>query len=87
VALSPAEYVIRVFGGVRKTARAVGRSPASVSKWRAKKKNNGSGGRIPTAAAERILSIAKETGLDITPFDLLCGRKVDRKTDRRIKVG
>lgn len=83
MALSPAEYVIRVFGGVRATARAIGRSPASVSKWRTGRTRRGTGGRVPSVAAAIILGVAKDRGLDITPYDLLCGRPVTKEIDKR----
>lgn len=74
--LSPAEYVIKVFGGVRKTARAIGRTAPSISKWQKARDNKGTGGRVPTAAAEIILQIAQRDSLDITASDLLLGRDI-----------
>lgn len=74
--LNPAEYVVRVFGGVRKSGEAIGRSAAAVSKWNKSKKNKGSGGRIPSVAQLAILKVAKRRGLDITPQDLIFGREV-----------
>jgi hypothetical protein len=64
---TPAQYVIEAFQGVRATARAIGRSPSSVSKWQIK-------GQIPRPAQKRILEVAQERGLDITPGDLILGR-------------
>lgn len=69
VLLNPAEYIIRVFKGVRATGRAVGRAPGNVSKWR-------KSGRIPSAVQEKILEVAKEKKLDIRPGDLVAGREV-----------
>lgn len=69
--LSPVEYVIKVFGGVRATARAIGYVPSAVSKWRWQ-----GGGNIPTVAQELIYDIAQDRGLDITPHDLIKGREV-----------
>lgn len=74
--LSPAEYVIRCFKGVRATARVLDRSPSSVSKWTRPKDERGTGGYIPSRAAREILAKAKELSLDITPADLLFGREV-----------
>lgn len=68
--MTPAQYVIHVFKGVRATARAVGRTPSSVSKWQK--------ARIPSGAHRRILDIAKEQDLDIQPQDLIYGRTVKR---------
>ena len=67
--LGPAAYIVHVFGGVRATARAVGRDPSNVSKWTKRK-------RIPTAIQRHILSIAKRRGLDVKAADLVLGRKV-----------
>lgn len=69
--MTPAQYVIYVFKGVRATARAVGRTPSSVSKWQK--------ARIPSAAHRRILDIAKEKDLDIQPQDLIYGRTVAKR--------
>ena len=76
--MSPAEYVIYVFGGVRKTARAIGRSPTTVSKWPKPNNKKGSDGRVPGTAQAIVLEIAKKMKLDIKPEDLLYGRKVKK---------
>ena len=77
--LSPAEYVIRTIGGVRKTARAINRAPSSVSAWRYKK---GIGGDVPRNAQKSILAYARARRLDITAADLIIGRVVSSKTKR-----
>lgn len=69
--LTPAEYVIKTFGGVRATARAIEYTPEAISKWRYQGK-----GRVPTSAQELILDKADEMGLDIKPRDLIYGREV-----------
>jgi hypothetical protein len=74
--LKPSEYVVKVFGGVRATARAIGRCPASVSKWSDKRKNRGCDGNIPSRAQRIILDIAKRKKMDITPSDLINGRLI-----------
>ena len=74
--LKPAEYVIQIFGGVRATARAVGRTPGSVCLWHRPRKSRGSAGNIPSAAQRIILIVAKRRRLDITPADLMYGRRV-----------
>lgn len=77
VHLSPAEYVIRQFKGVRATARAIGRSPSSVSKWRCPKgEKRGCDGQVPGTVQRVILEKARELGLDITPSDLINGRVI-----------
>lgn len=75
--LSPAEYVIFIFNGVRATARALGVSPSAVSKWR-KPDSNGVIGIIPARAHIKILEAAEHQGLDLTPHDLIYGRTIER---------
>lgn len=74
--LSPANYVIHVFGGVRATGRAIGLTGQAVSHWRQKKSRGGLGGRIPRKAQAMILATAHIQGLDITANDFMFGRKV-----------
>ena len=74
--LSPAEFVIRTFGGVRRTARLVGRSAPSVSKWRAPKHKRGTGGMVPMGVMQTILKIARVRQIDIDASDLINGRFV-----------
>ena len=74
--LTPAEYVVHVFGGVRKAGRALGRSGGAVSNWNKSQKNGGCGGLIPTRMQSIVLQIAKIQGLDITTEDLISGREV-----------
>lgn len=79
--LSPAAYAIQVFGGVRATARAIGRTPSSVSKW-PKPKNvdrQGCDGRIPGKVLPLMIEQARKLGLDLTPSDLINGRTVADK--------
>lgn len=77
--LTPAEYVINVFGGVRKSGRALGRTASAISKWTRSDKNGGCGGRIPSRMQEIILQVARIQKLDITPEDLVTGRDVSEK--------
>lgn len=67
--LSPANYIIHIFGGVRPAGRAIGRDASAICQWRKK-------GRIPSKAQQEILEIAKRYVLDITPDDLISGRVV-----------
>lgn len=71
--MTPAQYVIYVFGGVRKTARALHRDPAGVTRWKK------SSGNVPNLAQRQILDVAEKMGLDITPNDLIYGRTVKKK--------
>lgn len=75
--LKPAEYIIHVFGGITAAANAIGLDKSSVHKWKRPKENKGCDGLIPTHAQQKIIAIAKEKGLDITPNDLILGREVD----------
>lgn len=85
--MSPASYVIKILGGVRPTARAVGRSPSAVSKWTKPRKNGGLGGQVPTMIQSKVLSIATKRKLPITPTDLIYGRFVKtKKTKAKRKV-
>lgn len=76
--LTPAEFVIYRFGGVHATARAIGRTPASVCKWQKPRKWKGSKGYIPVEAQKRILKVASDLQLDITLEDLHYGRELSR---------
>ena len=73
--LNPAQFVIRQFGGVIKTARLLGLNKSSVSRW---KKGTPSRpyGRIPTTAQTEILNLARLMAVDITPEDLIKGREI-----------
>ena len=71
--LSPAEYVIHMFGGVRATARALNKTPSAISKWHHKYD-----GMIPSKNLPNILLKAQEMELDIKPEDLVIGRNLTR---------
>lgn len=79
--ISPAEHVITTIGGVRETARALGRAPSTISSWR---KERGTNGAIPRMLFDPILAYAKRRKLDITVTDLIVGRiRGLRKTTKR----
>lgn len=80
--LSPAAYVISIFGSMRKTARAVGRTNAAVCMWTKPRTRGGCGGNVPAAAQRIILKIAKEKSLPITPNDLHYGRVIVSKNPK-----
>lgn len=65
---SPAECAIRAFGSIRKTAKAVNRTPGAVSFW---KKT----GHIPTEVLPTILRYAVLNHLPLTAEDLILGRE------------
>jgi hypothetical protein len=72
---NPAQYVIFIFGGVRAAARALGRHPGAICNWKKARDRGGCGGDVPGPAQKIILTAAKEKGLDITPNDLIFGRR------------
>jgi hypothetical protein len=55
---NPAETVIKMFGGVRPLARALGMNSATPCGWRDR-------GRIPRWHHDRILAIARRLGLPL----------------------
>jgi len=72
--ISPAEYVILSFGGVRATARALGKGPSTICKWKKEGKGN-----VPSRVQVTILTIARARRLDITAHDLVFGRNINKK--------
>lgn len=75
VFITPADRVIEAFGGVRATARLLGRNPSSVSRWRKPREEGGSDGRVPGAIQEEVLAKAKQAGLSLTAEDLIIARR------------
>ena len=72
--IKPADYVIEIFGGVKKTAKILGRSRRAVYLWRQPRNKGGCDGFLPGPIQYKILRIAKKKKLDITPDDLIYGR-------------
>jgi hypothetical protein len=73
--ITPADIVVEEFGGVRKLAKIIKRSPASVSKWRRHETKDGQRGLLPSSITARILVAARKRGLKITAEDLILGRE------------
>lgn len=71
--IKPADWVIRVMGGVRPAARMLGISPMAVSYWRTRSK-----GRIPAKDQQKILKVSRIKNLDIQPADLVIGRNISQ---------
>lgn len=69
--MSPAELVIKKFGGVRATARAISVSPAAVCRWPKPRNEGGCGGDIPTRNHRKILAAARDNGIAIYPSMLV----------------
>lgn len=72
--MTPADVVIRKFGGVMALSREISRSPSSISKWRFPRKRKGCGGLIPSRVQPLILAASNRLGLGLSPADLILGR-------------
>lgn len=68
---TPADKVIEAFGGVRKTALAVGRASSSVCRWRMPREKGGLAGRVPSSVQPIIMSLIKAGKLQLTADDLI----------------
>lgn len=68
--LSPAAYVVHVFGGLAATSAALGRDKSTISRWRT------GNGRIPGPVRPWVLEVARRKNLPITSEDLDYGRNV-----------
>ena len=71
LAQTPADKCILAFGGVRKLARALGRNPSSVVRWRKPKDEGGSSGAVPSSLQGKILAIALARGIALSADDLI----------------
>ena len=67
--INPVDLVIDLFGGVRKLARAIGRDPAAVSRWKRL-------GVVPTSVQKKILETAWDQGIEVTAHDIIFGRDI-----------
>jgi len=67
--IPPATIVINHFGGVRKTARALGRSATAVSHWQ-------DSGLVPQALHKKVLKVL---GNNMSAHDLVYGRNVKKQ--------
>lgn len=67
--LNPVDLAIKFFGGVRRLARAIGRDPAAVSRWR-------KSGNIPSSVQKKLLQVAWDQGIELTAHDIIFGRDV-----------
>ena len=76
--VSPAQHVITQFKGVRAAARALGRTPGTISNWRRPVSKKGNGGEIPSGIMRKIMEVAHLKKLDITPHDLVFGRNIKK---------
>jgi hypothetical protein len=70
---SPADIVIYRFGGVRPLARLLGKDPSTIHRWKQPAKRGGLDGRVPSAVQVRLLDLAREMGVELSPADLVLG--------------
>lgn len=80
VHLNPAQYVLFIFGGLRRTARLLELNHSSILRWSRPKERNGTGGIIPSWHRHLILTLAQQWDLDITSHDLDFGRELQTET-------
>jgi hypothetical protein len=71
--MTPADIVISRFGGVRPLARLLGKDPSTIHRWKQPAERGGLDGRVPSAVQVRLLELAREKGVDLTPADLVLG--------------
>jgi hypothetical protein len=77
VTLNPAQYIVKIFGGVEPAARALGFSSQRIYGWLRPHERRGCGGRIPSRVQCDVLERAKNLGLDLTESDLIRGRSIE----------
>ena len=66
--MTPVETVIAAFGTVGKTARALGFEKTKISRWKWS-------GRIPPKLQQFVLVTAWDSGIDLSPYDIIFGKK------------
>jgi hypothetical protein len=64
----PAAKVVAKLGGVCALAKELQGTPGMVTRWMSEA---GTGGRIPSKHHKRILEIAKQRQIDISPADII----------------
>jgi hypothetical protein len=69
---TPADKCIQAFGGVRTLAKLLGRNASSISRWRKSKEEGGTGGCVPSALQNRVLTLAKAHNVSLSAEDLIC---------------
>ena len=67
---TPAQRVIEAFDGPRALARRIGLDHSWIVRWR-KEPPEGTGGLIPSKHHRKILTAAREDGIDLTADDLI----------------
>lgn len=70
---SPAELVIDRFDGVCALARLLGKNPSSISRWKKAREEGGTGGLVPSQSQPRLLELAHERGIKLSPAEIMTG--------------
>lgn len=68
--LDPVALAINLFGGIRPLARAIGRDPSAIIRWRSR-------GRLPAGMPAALLVVARDKGIEMSSDDVVWGRDVD----------
>lgn len=66
---SQADAITRKFGGVEAFANAIGVSPSTVYRWHYSRKNQGTGGLIPSQKHAAVRRAARLEGIVLTRAD------------------
>lgn len=72
--MTPAEKIIKKFGGARKVAEAIGVQSNAVHKWTYPRARGGTAGLIPSDKQQAVLDAAMEQGLNVSPWDFFADR-------------
>lgn len=80
--MSPAEYVLFIFGGPAKLASQIGVHRTTPTRWPMAAAAKGNDGLIPSNKQRRILELGKRQGKDLTAEDLIYGRMLPLNGDR-----
>lgn len=89
IKVTPIDYVIHAFSGVRPLARRVKRDPSTISRLRRRRDRDGNVGLIPDRLQRRILLVVEQgvakLRVPITSEHLVNGGEIDvrRVSDRR----
>lgn len=67
--MSPAEYIVKKFGGHRAVAEICGIGEIQVRRWAYPPERGGAGGQIPSKHQVRLLNAAKDKRIALRPSD------------------
>lgn len=70
--LTPAQYLIHTFLGLRRAARAVGIDPSNLCRWAQRPE-----GYIPAQVQLKVIKAAKERGVELTSDDIIYGKMIE----------